>query len=150
MRRFSLFRSVFDLADKEATIARMELEATKPGYWDDSRQAQRQMRQLVRLKDTASVWKELRSQSQALLELADLGLEEGDYSLQDQLEVEAGEISRILAREEIKLTLSGPYDDRPAIVSIHAGAEAPTLTTGPICSCACICVGPKPKSARSR
>ena len=27
-----------------------------------------------------------------------------------------------MAREEINLTLSGPYDDRPAIVSIHAGA----------------------------
>ena len=122
MRRFVPWWSVFDLAGKEATIARMELEAALPGFWDDSRQAQREMRQLVRLKDTVSIWQDLRSQSQAILELVDLALEEGDYSLEDQLEVEAGEISEILAREEIKLTLSGPYDDRPAIVSIHAGA----------------------------
>ena len=80
------------------------------------------MRQLVHLKDTVSLWQELDSQAQTSLELADLALEEGDYSLQSQLEDEAGKISAILAREEIKLTLSGPYDDRPAIVSIHAGA----------------------------
>ena len=80
------------------------------------------MRQFVHLKDTVSLWQELDSQAQTSLELADLALEEGDYSLQSQLEDEAGKISAILAREEIKLTLSGPYDDRPAIVSIHAGA----------------------------
>ena len=100
----------------------MELEAAQPGFWDDSRQAQGHMRQMVRLKDTVSLWQELDSQAQTALELADLALEEGDYSLQSQLEDEARKISAILAREEIKLTLSGPYDDRPAIVSIHAGA----------------------------
>ena len=99
----------------------MELEVARPGFWDDSRQAQREMRQLVRLKDTVSLWQELESQSQTLLELADLALEEGDYSLQSQLEVEAGEISVTLAREEIKLTLSGPYDDRAAIVRQNGG-----------------------------
>lgn len=80
------------------------------------------MRQLVRLKDTVYLWQGLQSQAQTLLELADLAMEEGDYSIQDELEAEAGEIAETLAEEEIKLTLSGPYDDRPAIVSIHAGA----------------------------
>ena len=122
MRRFNPWWSVFDLAGKETAIARMELEVARPGFWDDSRQAQREMRQLVRLKDTVSLWRELLSQAQSLFELAELALEEGDYSLQEQLEAEAEEMVATLAREEIKLTLSGPYDDRPAIVSIHAGA----------------------------
>ena len=44
----------------------------------------------------------------------------GDYY--EQLEAESEELTKALAREEINLTLSGPYDDRPAIVTIHAGA----------------------------
>ena len=80
------------------------------------------MQQLGRLKDEVSRWRDLQAQAGSLLELTDLALTEGDYSLQDQLEAETGDIVKTLAQEEINLTLSGPYDDRPAIVSIFAGA----------------------------
>jgi peptide chain release factor 2 len=100
----------------------MEQEAASPGFWDDPQPAQRKMQQLVRLKETVNLWRDLQSQASSLLELTELALEEGDDSLQGQLEAEVAQISKTLAREEINLTLSGPYDDRPAIVSIHAGA----------------------------
>ena len=80
------------------------------------------MRQLGRLKDTVALWGDLRSRAQNLLELMELALEEQDDSLAEQMEAEAGELASILDREEINLTLSGPYDDRPAIVTIQAGA----------------------------
>jgi peptide chain release factor 2 len=80
------------------------------------------MQELGRLKDAVDLWKDLQSRSMALLELTGLALEEGDNSLQDQVQFEMADIERILAREEINLTLSGPFDDRHAIVSIHAGA----------------------------
>ena len=100
----------------------MEQEAASPGYWDDPRQAQSNMQQLGRLKDTVSLWRNLQSQASSALELTELALEEDDDSFQEQLEAEASGISKTLAREEINLTLAGPYDDRPAIVSIHSGA----------------------------
>lgn len=100
----------------------MELEAARPGFWDEPREAQRKMQRLGRLKDEVTRWRELQAQAGSLLELTDMALAEGDYSLQDQLETETGEIAQSLAEEEISLTLSGPYDDRPAIVSIYAGA----------------------------
>jgi len=80
------------------------------------------MQQLGRLKQTVGLWRDLQSQARTLLELADLALEEADSSLQNQLQAEADGLARTLAREEINLTLSGPYDDRPAILSIYAGA----------------------------
>ena len=112
---------VFDVAQQEINIAALEKEAAEPTFWDDSRQAQQKMRQLVRLKESVDVWRDLQSGATSLLELTDLAIQEGDFSLQDQLDQEASEISQILAREEINLTLSGTYDDRSAIVSIHAG-----------------------------
>jgi peptide chain release factor 2 len=79
------------------------------------------MRQLVRLQETVDMWRGLSSRSTSLLELTGLAIEEGDASLHEELDQEASEISQILAREEVNLTLSGIYDDRCAIVSIHAG-----------------------------
>ena len=100
----------------------MEQESASPEFWDDSRQAQRKMQQLGRLKETVTLWRDLQARSKALLELVDLTLEEQDDSLEEQLKTEAEEIIRVLEREEINLTLSGPYDDRPAIVTIQPGA----------------------------
>ncbi len=100
----------------------MEQAAAQPGYWDDPREAQKQMQQLGRLKETVALWRNLEGQSTTLLELTDLAIEEGDSSLEEQLESAVKELSADLSREEIALTLSGPYDDRPAIVSIYSGA----------------------------
>ena len=99
----------------------MEREASEPGYWDDHQSAQQKMQQLGRLKETVGLWRDLESRSRNLVELTDLALAEGDDSLQEQLQEEADELGGVLAQEEVNLTLSGPYDDRPAIVSIHAG-----------------------------
>ena len=100
----------------------MELEAAQPGFWDDTRHAQRRMQTLGRIKDTAMLWRELRAHALSLKELTDLAIEEGDQSIQAELEAETRQVSEALAHEEINLTLAGPYDDRSAIVSIHSGA----------------------------
>ena len=100
----------------------METAAAAPGFWDDHRAAQAQMQQLGRLKDQVTLWRTLRSDAASALELTELALEEGDDSIQEQLEAEAAVLARSLEREEINLTLSGGYDDRPAIVSIRSGA----------------------------
>ena len=100
----------------------METAAAAPGFWDDHRAAQAQMQQLGRLKDQVTLWRSLRSDAASALELTELALEEGDDSIQEQLEAEAAALTRSLEREEINLTLSGDYDDRPAIVSIRSGA----------------------------
>ena len=80
------------------------------------------MQQLGRLKDTVNLWRNMESTSQNLVELTEMALAENDTSLQQQLESESEELTRTLAREEVNLTLAGPYDERPAIVSIRAGA----------------------------
>ena len=100
----------------------MELETAAPGFWDDSREAQRKMRTLGHLKDTVSLWSDLKERSKALLELVELAQEEDDNSLTEELEKEGEDIASILRREEINLTLSGTYDDRSAIVTIQPGA----------------------------
>jgi len=114
--------SVFDLADKELQIAELEKESAEPDFWNDHQQAQTKMRNLGRLRDTVDLWRGLETRSGELLELTELAISENDSSFQEQLEEDADALSEDLAREEVKLTLSGPYDDRPAIISVHSGA----------------------------
>ena len=80
------------------------------------------MQHLSRLKERAALWRDLASRAKSLLELTELAIADGDSSLEPQLRQETDEISGMLAREELQLTLSGPHDDRSAIMSIYAGA----------------------------
>ena len=113
---------VFDIPTKETEIAKLEGLAADPTLWDDPQDAQKKMQQLARLKDRVDLWRGMEERSTSLLELTELAIAEGDSSLEDQLRSETEEIFRDLEQEELTLTLSGPYDDRSVIVSVHAGA----------------------------
>ena len=80
------------------------------------------MQQLGRLKEIVALWRGLESQAATLLELTDLSIADADAALAEELTVAINQLAKDLAREEIALTLAGPYDDRPAIVSIISGA----------------------------
>ena len=80
------------------------------------------MQRLARMKDTVETWRGLEKSAGSLLELVELAIQEGDDSLEEQLRSECSELSEELERQEFLLTLSGPYDDRPAIVTVHSGA----------------------------
>ena len=114
--------SVFDLSAQENAVNALEAQAGDPVFWDDHQAAQSKMQELGRLKDTVSLWRGIEGQGNSLLELTELAIAEDDFSLEEQLTAEVAKLVRDLAREEIVLTLSGPHDQRPAIVTIHAGA----------------------------
>ena len=80
------------------------------------------MQQLGRLKEIVALWRGLESQAATLLELTDLAIADADAALAAELTAAINQLAQDLAREEIALTLAGPYDDRPAIVSILSGA----------------------------
>ena len=80
------------------------------------------MQELGKLQRSVELWKGLQSQVGDLAELTELAIENDDESLSDELTAETSEVAGRLARAEVELTLSGPYDDRPAILTIHSGA----------------------------
>ena len=74
------------------------------------------------MKAEVEDWHKLDGQAGSLNELLTLALEEEDDSLLDTLSSELAEISEKLNDLEFKLVLSGEYDERNAIVALHAGA----------------------------
>ena len=67
-------------------------------------------------------WEKLDSQRRELAELAELAQEEDDLSLLDEISAGVGALRREVDRLEEQSLLSGEFDARDAIASIHPGA----------------------------
>ena len=84
------------------------------------------MQELGRLQRSVDLWRGLQAQAADLSELLELVAasepDADDPAMQDDLASETNALAAALARAEMELTLSGPYDDRPAILTIHSGA----------------------------
>ena len=80
------------------------------------------MRRLASFKEEVEVWRTLDHQAKSVDELLTLALEESDDSLEKTLAQEINEIQARLHHLEFRLVLSGEYDQRNAIVALHAGA----------------------------
>ena len=77
------------------------------------------MRRLSGLRSQVERWSELRRQAADLLELVDLA--GGDEALQAEIATETESLLDGLNQLELNLLLNGPFDDRDAILAVHAG-----------------------------
>ena len=80
------------------------------------------MRRLARLSGQVETWRSLDKRVAELIELVDLALKEGDLSLEESVHSEVESIASKLSGLEFQLIFSGEYDDRNAILGLHAGA----------------------------
>ena len=103
-------------------MADLEKRSLEPGFWDSPQQAQQDMRRLAELRDTVESWQGFRLRAQSLLELVQIAQEEDDSSLEAALDEEASSLESELRRLEFDVVFSGDYDNRTAILALHAGA----------------------------
>ncbi len=86
-------------------------------------QAQDVMRRLTALREQVQTWQGLEKKVADLLELAALASGEADEaSLEAEIASEGEAVASLLSRLELKLLLSGRYDGRNALLTVHAGA----------------------------
>ncbi len=93
-----------------------------PGFWDDAQNAQKVMRETSGLKDWVDAWKNAEQSVgdvQALIELAE---EADDQSMEAEIIAEADRSAKAVDELELRKILSGPDDNRNAILTINAGA----------------------------
>lgn len=113
---------VFDIPALESEIAKLEEQSAAPGFWADPQSAQEVMRRLASLRERVQTWRGLERRVADLLDLVDLAAAENDAATAADIERDAAAAERELEGLEFELTFAGPYDDRNAIVAIHAGA----------------------------
>ncbi|MEO0565592.1 MAG: peptide chain release factor 2, partial [Chloroflexota bacterium] len=107
-----------DIAGKASKLADLEQQAAAPDLWNDPDSAQQLMQELSRVKREVERWRGHASQINDALELAEMD----DADLLEELTSEHSRLAVKTEKMELAVVFSGPYDDEPAILSIHAGA----------------------------
>jgi peptide chain release factor 2 len=110
------------LPGKEAQIAELEAISAAPEFWNDPRAAQTTMRRLTGLRGQVEEWRSFSQGLDDAEELLALAVEEGDEGVVAEIAAEVEALARRIGALEMRLMLSGPYDDHDVIMSFSAGA----------------------------
>ncbi|KKQ95826.1 MAG: Peptide chain release factor 2 [Candidatus Woesebacteria bacterium GW2011_GWB1_43_14] len=103
-KQFMEFKKSFDIDGKKSELAILEKKALDPKIWDNQNNARRVMQEMGELKK----------------DLEEISSMEAEISAVSSLE-DVREIAKRLKKLELATYLSGEYDKKDAIVSIHAG-----------------------------
>ena len=90
--------------------------------WDSPDNAQAVMQRLSAVEAEIARWRALDTRVDELLELDELAADADEQEMLAEIETEAAQLQRRLAEMRLGLLMSGPYDARDAIMTIHAGA----------------------------
>lgn len=103
-------------------IEELELKAAADGFWDDIENSQAVLQHTGKLKNKVETYDAIVSQYEDLSVLIDMGDEEGDLSLVDEITSSIDELEKSLASLRLQTLLTGEYDANNAILTFHAGA----------------------------
>ena len=113
---------VFDHAAIDKKIKDTEAMTAAPGFWNDTENAQRTMNELKYLKGRVEPWRELIAQAEELETLYDLGIEEKDQSVEEELKPLLEAAQKKFDELSILNLLSGEVDKNGCFLTIHSGA----------------------------
>ncbi|MFC1600707.1 peptide chain release factor 2, partial [Patescibacteria group bacterium] len=105
----------FGVEEKKKKLNELEAMSMDSNLWDDQEKARKVMQDLDNLKNELDELEELDGEISALTELVNTDGVSSDFA-KDVAKLEKG-----IERLELKSFLSGAYDKKNAIVSIHAG-----------------------------
>ncbi len=111
--KFQAFLASISLTEKKLQLNALEAKTTDPDLWHNQKEAKRTLQEFSELKGEIAEIEALQGEIQILVELASHE-EEG-------LEKEIEKAERTLGKLILKSFLSGKYDKKAALVSIHAG-----------------------------
>lgn len=100
----------------------LEQKTLVPNFWDDTESSGKILRELKRIKSTLEEYAALKTALEDALTLADMGIEENDESVTEEVLAELEKVRAGEERMRLETLLSGEYDACNAIVSLHPGA----------------------------
>ena len=111
-----------DLINKEQRIQELEREMEAPDFWNDPSVSQKKMQELKSMKDDVTTYTELERGYEDIETMIEMGYEENDASLIPEIQEMLDDFVSTYEAIRMKTLLSGEYDRKKAIVSLHAGA----------------------------
>ncbi len=115
-------RQFLDIEGKERELIELRKQASAPDLWDDQDRAREVTSRLSRHEATIRHVETLESSINDTSVLLELAVDESDKDSFIEVEAELESLTAELALLERESLFFGDYDDRPAIISINAGA----------------------------
>ena len=106
----------------EMELANLEAQTSEGDFWNDAKRSGKILKEIKNRKGTVEDFRKLQSDIEDTIALAEMGIEEKEESLCEEV---LAEVERILAEEDrirIEVLLCGEYDHNNAIISFHPGA----------------------------
>ena len=114
--------SALKIEKLKETIRELEEKTFAPSFWDDQESSGRVLRELKKAKDTVEEYEKLCSSIDDAITIAEMGIEDGDESLIDEVLADEKRLGEQAENMRIETLLSGKYDRNDAILSLHPGA----------------------------
>jgi peptide chain release factor 2 len=115
-------RSYLRIDELRARLPQLEAELGRPDLWDDPEAAQQLQREFAETTDDLELHDSLEARLSDVATLHELAREEGDESVEPEIERELDSLESEFAALELRSLFTGEYDDRDAIVEVNSGA----------------------------
>ena len=119
---FADIKAVVDVEALTAEIARLSEEAGAPDLWDDTDKAQKITSALSHRQSELARVTGIERRLDDLEVMVELANEMDDEDAAEEARHELAELEDIIGQLEVQTLLDGEYDERPAVVTIRAGA----------------------------
>lgn len=103
-------------------IEELEMKSSAPGFWDDPDASQKIVQKTGKLKNIVEFYDKSCTLFEDIAVLIEMGDEEEDLSLIEEIESSIDELENNLAMQRLQTLLTGEYDKNNAILTFHAGA----------------------------
>lgn len=113
---------LLDIKSIREDVHALEEKTQAAGFWDDSESAALVSQDLAEKSKEIAIWDNLNTELNDLLDFAKLAQEELDESVHDQVVERLGSIENRFTELEFLLMFGGEFDQKDAIVAIHAGS----------------------------
>lgn len=103
-------------------IEELEQQAAQPAFWDDIENSQKVLQRTAMLKGKVEKYTKLKDDYEDTLTLIELANEEGDESMVEECADAVSRVKNELDAQTLATLLTGEYDSKNAILTLHAGA----------------------------
>ncbi len=103
-------------------IAKLELQQTEDGFWDDIENSQKVLQRTSALKNKVNAYQKLKSDYEDALVMIELADEAEDLELLEECTESVTAVEKELEKQTLSTLLTGEYDGKNALLTFHAGA----------------------------
>ena len=114
--------SALRIDELRGELADLEARTAEPDFWNDTENSGKVLQRVKTVKGKISRYDALKARVDDAAVLCEMGIEENDESVVDEVTSEVRAIEAEEEKQRIEVLLSGDYDRNNAILSFHPGA----------------------------